>query len=65
VNDSTSVDDKTRAVQRGVRRALLEHAKFGFSVPIIRDGRMIKLSPEEILEELRQTEKELGRTDER
>jgi hypothetical protein len=50
-----SIEDRTRAIQRAVREAILEHALLGRSVPIWRDGKVVWLSPEEIFEELRTT----------
>jgi hypothetical protein len=44
--------DRLRAVQRGVREALREHALLGHSVSVWRDGRIVRLSPAEILAEL-------------
>lgn len=57
--------DKARAIQRGVRRALREHALLGRPVVVWRDNRVVELSPPEILAELRRQEEELGFTDER
>jgi hypothetical protein len=57
---NVSVEDRTRAIQEGVRHALLEHALLGRSVPISRDGKIVWLSPSEILEELRRSESANG-----
>ncbi|MBO0699494.1 MAG: hypothetical protein J2P46_13950 [Zavarzinella sp.] len=51
-----SIDDRTKAIQEGVREALREHALLGRSVSIWQDGRIVWLTPAEILEELRRTE---------
>lgn len=53
---NVSLEDKTRAIQEGVRNALREHALLGRSVSIWRDGQIVRLSPPEIFEELRRTE---------
>ena len=50
---NVSVEDRTRAIQRGVREALREHALLGRSVCVWRDDKVVWLSPPEILEELR------------
>jgi hypothetical protein len=46
------VEDRLRAVRKGVRQALREHALLGRSVSIWRGGRIVRLSPAEILAEL-------------
>ena len=51
-----SIEDRTRAVQEGVRDALREHALLGNSVCIWRDEQVVWLTPAEILEELRRTD---------
>lgn len=63
--ENSTLEQKTDAVQRGVRRALREHALLGFSVPVMREGQLVRLSPQEILEEFGQQEQELGTTDDR
>jgi hypothetical protein len=50
-----TVEDRTRAIRRAVREAVLEHALLGHSVSVWRDGKVVWLSPEEIFEELRTT----------
>lgn len=60
-----TIEEKTQAVQRGVRIAVHDHALHGRSVCVQRNGKIIELTPAEILEELRQQEQELGITDER
>jgi hypothetical protein len=37
------------AFRRGVRAAVLEHARAGCSVPTMRDGKVVWIPPEEIL----------------
>ena len=51
-----SIEERTKAIQEGVRDALREHALLGRSVSIWRDGKIVWLTPAEILEELRRTE---------
>jgi hypothetical protein len=51
-----SIEERTRAIQEGVRDALREHALLGRSVSIWRDGKIVWLTPAEILEELRRTD---------
>jgi hypothetical protein len=53
---NVSLEDRTKAIQQGVRDALLEHALLGRSVSIWRDEKIVWLTPAEILEELRRTE---------
>lgn len=48
-----SIEDRTKAIQDGVRDALKEHALLGRSVSIWRDGKIVWLTPAEILDELR------------
>lgn len=50
-----SLEDRTRAIQRGAREALREHALLGRSVSVWRDGKIVRLCPAEIFEELRRT----------
>ncbi|HKA07472.1 MAG TPA: hypothetical protein VKD71_09460 [Gemmataceae bacterium] len=50
--DKLAAADRLRAVRKGVRGALREHALLGRSVSIWRDGKIIRLSPAEILAEL-------------
>jgi hypothetical protein len=38
----------TAAVQRGTREALLAHARAGRAVPVLREGAVVWLQPEEI-----------------
>ena len=44
----TRGDEVDRALQRGVREALIRHKKLGESVAVWRDGRAVILLPEEI-----------------
>ena len=46
---NVSIEDRTRAIQRGVREALRESALLGHSVCVSRDGKIVWLSPEEVL----------------
>ena len=50
---NVTVEDRTRAIKKGVRDALRESALLGHSVCVSRDGKIVWLSPPEILEELR------------
>lgn len=52
---NVSIEDRTRAIQKGVRDALREHALLGRSVCVWRDEKVVWLTPAEILEELRRT----------
>jgi hypothetical protein len=52
MDESGPAADRLRAVRLGVRDALREHALLGRSVAIWRDGRVVELTPPEILEEL-------------
>ena len=52
---NVTLEEKTQAIQAGVRDALREHALLGRSVSIWRDGKIVTLTPPEILEELRRT----------
>jgi hypothetical protein len=47
-----SVEDRTRAIQKGVREALRESALLGHSVCVWRDGKVVWLTPAEILAKL-------------
>ena len=50
---NVTIEDRTRAIQKGVRDALREHALLGRSVCVWRDDKVVWLTPPEILEELR------------
>ena len=50
-----SVEDRTRAIQRAIREAILEHALLGRSICVWCEQKVVWLSPEEIFEELRTT----------
>ncbi len=52
---NVSIDDRTRAIKTGVRKALRESALLGHSVCVSREGKVVWLTPAEILEELRRT----------
>jgi hypothetical protein len=52
ITDRLAAADRLRAVRKGVRDALREHALLGRSVSIWRDGKIVRLSPTEILAEL-------------
>ena len=56
MHKDVSIEDRTRAIQRAVREAIREHALLGHPVCIWRDGRVVWLSPEETLDELRRTD---------
>lgn len=56
MRDNVSIEDRTRAIQRGVRDALRESALLGHSVCVWRDGRIVWLSPEEVLNKFGRTE---------
>jgi len=47
-----SIEDRTRAIQKGVREALREHALLGYPVCVWRDGKVVWLSPDDILAKL-------------
>lgn len=51
--ESGPAADRLRAVRLGVRDALREHALLGRSVAVWRNGRIVDLTPAEILDELR------------
>jgi hypothetical protein len=53
---NVTLEEKTRAIQRGVSDALREHALMGRSVCVWRDNKVVWLAPAEILEELRNKE---------
>ena len=55
-----SIEDRTRAIQDGVRDARRGHALLGHSVCIWRDGQVVWLTPAETLEELRRTDPATG-----
>jgi hypothetical protein len=50
--DRKAAEDRLRAVQKGVRDALREHALLGNPVSVWRDGRIVRLTPAEILAEI-------------
>lgn len=50
--DAKATADRLRAVRLGVRDALREHALLGRSVTVWKDGRIVDLTPAEILAEL-------------
>jgi hypothetical protein len=52
---SEMIDDDdlmTEAIRRGIREALLSHARAGNSVPISENGKIVWLSPEDIYQRL-------------
>jgi hypothetical protein len=57
---NVSIEERTKAIQEGVRDALREHALLGRSVSIWRDGKIVWLTPAEIREELRRTDPSNG-----
>lgn len=44
----TSSDEVDRAVQRGIRQALLEHKKLGHSIVVWLGGKVVEIPPDEI-----------------
>jgi hypothetical protein len=54
MRENVSIDDRTQAIQQGVRNAVREQALLGHPVCIWRDGQVVWLSPAEALEQLRQ-----------
>lgn len=52
---NVTVEDRTRAIKKGVREALRESALLGHSVCVWRDGQVVWLSPEEVLDKIRRT----------
>jgi hypothetical protein len=52
--------DRLRAVRLGVRDALREHALLGRSVAVWREGKVVELTPSEILDELQRQRDEVG-----
>jgi len=50
---NVTTEDRTRAIQKGVRDALRESALLGHSVCIWRDNKVVWLTPPEIFEELK------------
>jgi hypothetical protein len=57
---NVSIEDRTRAIQRGVREALRESALLGHPVCVSRDGKIIWLTPEEVLEKFGRAESANG-----
>lgn len=57
------LDAITRAIEKGVRDALREHALMGRNVCIWRDGKIVHLSPPEIFAELKKQEESNGHYD--
>jgi len=56
MHKNVSIEERTKAIQEGVREVLREHALLGRSVSIWRDGKIVWLTPAEILEELVRTD---------
>jgi len=46
---NVSIEDRARAIQRGVRDALRESALRGYLMCVSRDGKIVWLSPDEVL----------------
>jgi hypothetical protein len=46
----------TEAIRRGIREAVLEHARAGRAVPVWENGKVVWLQPEEVLKTLAPTE---------
>jgi hypothetical protein len=57
---NVSLEDRTKAIQRGVRDALRESALLGHPVCVSRDGKIVWLSPEEVLEKFGRAEPSNG-----
>lgn len=55
---NVTLEEKTEAIKAGVRDALREHALLGRSVSIWRDGKIVTLTPPEILRELDKQDRE-------
>jgi hypothetical protein len=53
---NVSIQDRTKAIQRGVRDALRESALLGHSVCVSRGGKIVWLSPEEVLKKFGRAE---------
>jgi hypothetical protein len=51
-----SIEDRTRAIQRGVREALRESALLGHPVCVSKGGKIVWLSPEQVLEKFGRAE---------
>jgi hypothetical protein len=47
-----TIEERTRAIQRGVREALREHALLGHSISVWEDGKVVWLTPAEVLKRL-------------
>ena len=54
----------TAAIQQAVREAVLTHARMGRSVPEWRDGKVVWVSPEEILASFDQSPSNSGKAQE-
>jgi hypothetical protein len=52
---NVSIEDRTRAIKKGVRDAIRESALLGHSICVWRDNKVVWLTPPEIFEELRRT----------
>ncbi|WP_020475403.1 hypothetical protein [Zavarzinella formosa] len=55
-----TIEDRTKAVQKAIRRAVREHALLGRSVPTWRDGKVVYISPRETIANLKEFEVEDG-----
>lgn len=53
-------DEKLKAMQKSTRRTLREHALLGRSVPWWRDGKVVYVSPREVIATLKPFEEEDG-----
>jgi len=53
---NVSLEARTRAIQRGVREALRESALLGHPVCVSKDGQIVWLSPEQVLEKFGRAE---------
>ena len=52
MHSNVTNEDRTRAIQRGVNNALRESALLGHTVCVWRDGRVVWLTPVEVLAKL-------------
>lgn len=53
-------EEKTKAIQKSVRRALREHALLGRSIPRTDGDKIVYISPRDIIAELKEFEVEDG-----
>lgn len=58
---NVTIKDRTRAIKEGVRFAIREHALLGHDICISRDGKVVWLTPDEVLAKVGRTEEEFER----